>query len=216
MTTLDMRSPTAREPLGASGGSGSTARLTPAAFAQQAEAMRPRLRSVARRVLGDDPHVEDVVQEAIVQGRRALARFRGEAKLTTWMHRIVTNAALMHLRRHRRCPELPFGDVSIPLASHVAQASGRADETPERRLLERERIQRLSEALALEPESTRDLVALSCVEECSHSEVAARLGLSKSAVKTRLFRTRQRLRATLDASLGERGGPSGRISDAGV
>ena len=189
MTDLDRRSRPAHPP--------ERNRLTPTEFARQAETLRPRLRGVAQQILGNDPQLEDVVQDAIVHGLRALERFRHEAKLSTWMHRIVTNTALMHLRSRRRRPEqfleeLPCAKVELrPQNDH-------GERTPERQLLDRETIQSLTRALAIEPEFTRDLVALACVEERSHAEVAARLGLTKSAVKTRLFRARARLRASMD------------------
>ncbi len=168
-----------------------------AEFAREAELLRPRLRAVARRIVGDSPEVEDVVQDAIVQGLHGLDRFRGDAKLSSWMHRIVTNAALMHLRRRRRQAELLVPDAGETWDVGPSQLDRGASESPERRLLEHERLERLGRALAVQPKAARELMAMCCIEERSMAEVADALGISTNAAKTRLFRTRQRLRKAM-------------------
>src|SRR5438067_13509979 len=60
----------------------------------------------ARAILRDDAEAEDALQEAYIQAYRSLASFRAEAKLTTWLARIVANEALMRLRKQRRRAEI--------------------------------------------------------------------------------------------------------------
>ena len=75
------------------------------AFEELVRTFSPRLMAVARRIVGNDEDTRDVIQEAFLSAFRSLDRFAGEAKLSTWLHRIVINTALMKLRRRRRKPE---------------------------------------------------------------------------------------------------------------
>ena len=166
------------------------------AYAREVELLRPRMRAVAQRILGDRSDVDDAVQDAVVQGLRALDRFRGDAALSTWMHRIVVNACLMQLRRRRRRPEVPMHDsADFPEArDDLALPRHRS---PEDQLLAGEEIHRLRHAIASQPETTRVLIQLYCVEEKSLAQIADRLGITPSAVKTRLLRARQRIREAM-------------------
>src|SRR5262249_42735560 len=76
-----------------------------AAFAELIRLYGGRLLAVARRMLRVEEDARDAVQEAFVSAFRAIDRFEGGARLSTWLHRIVVNAALMRLRRQRRKPE---------------------------------------------------------------------------------------------------------------
>jgi RNA polymerase sigma-70 factor (ECF subfamily) len=63
-------------------------------------AYAPRVHSLARRVLGNEADVEDVVQEVLLQVVRKLDTFGGRAALTTWLHRVTVNCALLHRRKN--------------------------------------------------------------------------------------------------------------------
>ncbi len=177
--------------------------LDPDTYAVEVERMRPRLRAVARRILGDRPDLDDVVQDAVLQGLVALERFRGDSKLSSWMHRIVTNAALMHLRRGRRRPELLLANPADEVAprSPVAPASY---DTPERVVLARSDIEHVLDAFAREPGASRDLIELACLQDLSLREVGESLGISANAAKTRLCRARRRLREAMQEAEGRR------------
>jgi RNA polymerase sigma-70 factor (ECF subfamily) len=163
-----------------------------------------RLFSVARRIVGTDEDARDVVQEAFLSAFRALERFHGDARLSTWLHRIVVNTALMKLRTRKRKPEesiepmLPgflgdghfserFKDWNEP----VDQALSRA----ETRALVRHRINEL-------PESFRTVLLLRDIEGLSTEETAKVLETTPNAVKIRLHRARQALRTLLAPHLG--------------
>src|SRR5262245_58523365 len=81
------------------------------AFEQLVRQYSGRLVAVARRLLGNEHDAQDALQEAFLSAFKALAQFTGTAKLSTWLHRIVVNAALMKLRSRRRKPEEPIGDL---------------------------------------------------------------------------------------------------------
>src|ERR1043165_7422768 len=76
-----------------------------AAFEQVVRLYGGRLLAVARRIVGTEEDARDVVQDAFLNAFKSLDRFEGNAKLSTWLHRIVVNAALMKLRTRKRKPE---------------------------------------------------------------------------------------------------------------
>jgi RNA polymerase sigma-70 factor (ECF subfamily) len=158
-----------------------------------------RMLSVARRLLRQEDDAQDVVQEALLAAFRALPRFEGQSKLSTWLHRIVVNAALMKLRSQRRRGEAPIDD----LLPHFDETGHRLDDRSEApmpdveldRAALRARVRRCIDHL---PESYRTVLVLRDVEELDTAEVARLLETSEGAVKTRLHRARQALRTLLE------------------
>jgi len=161
-----------------------------------------RLLSVARRMLHSDEEAQDVLQEAFLSVFRHVDTFAEGSQLSTWLHRIVVNAALMKLRSRRRRGEesieelLPrFGDDG-----HWAEqpSAWRSDELLERkqtRAMMRRCIERL-------PERHREVLVLRDIEDLDTSEVAELLGISANVVKVRLHRARQALRTLVAGELG--------------
>ncbi len=149
----------------------------------------PRLMAVALRYLRDPEEAADVLQDAFLSAIRSLPHFEGRAQLTTWLHRIVVNAALMRLRSRRRRPETPLGES-------VGRV-GFSLETPEWHL-ERLRVrQQVREAVARLPPQARDAVARCDLLELDRSTVARSLGIQRDALKMRLHRGRRALRNDL-------------------
>ena len=145
----------------------------------------------ARSILKDDSEAEDAVQEAYLRAYRAIERFRGDAKLSTWLVRIVVNEALGRLRRRSRGAE-----IALQL-DEAADASQAAPEQPERaaqRAQQRRIVEREIDAL---PDVMRTVFVLRALEEMSVEEVAAALGIPAATVRTRFFRARHALRAAL-------------------
>jgi RNA polymerase sigma factor (sigma-70 family) len=83
------------------------------AFETLVERHQHRAYALARRLVGSDGDAQDVLQESFLSVYRKLGSFRGEARFSTWLHRIVTNAALMHLRARARRPQEPL-DAFLP------------------------------------------------------------------------------------------------------
>ncbi|MBI3770204.1 MAG: sigma-70 family RNA polymerase sigma factor [Deltaproteobacteria bacterium] len=174
-----------------------------AAFEELVRVHGARMLAVARRMLRVEEDARDAVQEAFVSAFKAVERFQGNARLSTWLHRIVVNAALMRLRRQRRKPEesidelLPRFDESGSWEREPVHWSTPLDlaEQRETRAVVRECIDRL-------PASYRTVLVLRDLEELDTDEAAVVLGLSVSAVKTRLHRARQALRTLLEQRLG--------------
>jgi len=159
----------------------------------------PRLLAVARRLVRDEGEAQDVVQTAYLSAFRAVEQFEGAAQISSWLHRIVVNTALMKLRTRRRKPEEsiePLLPSFLTDGHHVEQFSdwsAPADvllERKETRAIVRDHIDQL-------PESYRDVLILRDIEELSTQEVADALGLTPTAVKVRLHRGRQALSTLL-------------------
>ena len=160
-----------------------------------------RMLAVARRFLSSDEDAREAVQEAFVSAFRAIDRFEGEARLSTWLHRIVVNACLMKLRTRRRKPEESIEDLlpRFQENGHLAELPTGWREGADA-LLEREEARNLvREAIERLPEAYRTVLLLRDIEEYDTEQAAQALGLTRAAVKTRLHRARQALRQLLDA-----------------
>jgi RNA polymerase sigma-70 factor (ECF subfamily) len=167
---------------------------------------QPRVFRLARRLTGNDGDAQDAVQETFLQVYRGLPSFRGDARFSTWMYRIATNAALMQRRARARRPAeslesyLPRFDVAGGHAATPAelQAPCQAEEVLDRRLLAekaRAGIDRL-------PDLYREAFVLRDLEELPTSEVAEVLGLEAATVRQRVHRARLMLRGYLAALAG--------------
>ena len=154
----------------------------PEALAVAIRADRRRLHAVAFRLLGSDDDADDAVQEACLRAVRALDRFRGEASLSTWLHRIVSNVCLDMLRRRRTPPGVPDDldrDPQPDVADGVAERGDLAD------------------AMVLLSPAERRTVVLADVFGLGHAEVAALLRVAPGTVASRLHRARRTLRDAL-------------------
>jgi RNA polymerase sigma-70 factor (ECF subfamily) len=160
-----------------------------------------RMLMVARRYVGNDEDARDVVQAAYLSAFRALSQFEGAAQLSTWLHRIVVNTALMKLRSRRRRPEEPIDDL-LPAfqedGHHVEQFADWC--VPADQLIERKETRATVRACIEQlPDNYRAVVMLRDIEELSTQEVADMLSITPTAVKVRLHRARQALSTLLRA-----------------
>jgi len=174
------------------------------AFETIVRAYGPRLLAVARRLVRDEAEAQDVLQSAYLSAFRAVHEFEGTAQISSWLHRIVVNTALMKLRTRRRKPEEPI-DPLLPTflddGHHVEQFSDWA--APADVMLERKETRAAVRAnIDLLPESYRSVLLLRDIEELSTQEVADALGLTPTAVKVRLHRARQALSSLLRRAFG--------------
>lgn len=85
----------------------------PHAFAELVQRHRDRLWAVALRTLSDYEEAADALQDALLSAYRAASRFRGDAAVTTWLHRIVVNACLDRMRRRTLRPAVPVDDAGL-------------------------------------------------------------------------------------------------------
>jgi RNA polymerase sigma-70 factor (ECF subfamily) len=162
--------------------------------------------TLAMRLMGDEDDARDVLQDAYLRAFRALRRFRGDARFTTWLYRIVANcAATAQGRRGRhRHDELP---------DDLALADDHPDRDPERKAADSFDRGRVQAALAELPEKLRLVVVLRDVYDLPHEAIAQELGITETAAKVRLHRARKKLRAVLFPQLGDADDVAGSLSD---
>ena len=148
----------------------------------------PRVYAVVRRIAADDDLAQDYAQEAWIRAIRALPTFRGDARFSTWLHRIAVNAALQALRkaetRTRREGPAPAQVPAAPTHSDT--------------LLRK----RLEQALATLPEGMRQVLILHDVEGYTHEEIGDVLGVTSGTPKSQLFKARAKMRALLSSLSG--------------
>ena len=157
-----------------------------------------RLFRLARGILRDDGEAEDALQNAYFKAFTALAGFRGEAKLTTWLSRIVMNECLQRLRGARtQIPAIacePAIEAQIiPFPQSAMQVGD-----PEKTMAQRELLHLVETAVDALPDDFRLVLIARTIEGMSVGETAELLGVRAGTVKTRLFRARQMLRTALD------------------
>ena len=173
------------------------------AFATLVRQHAGRMLSAARRLLRNDDDARDAVQEAFVSAARAIDRFAGGSKVSTWLHRIVINTALMKLRARKRRAEEPIEDLLPRFDADGFRIGAVATwETPSDVLLERREtramVRRCIDRL---PERYRTVLLLRDIEELDTQESADLLGTTPNTVKIRLHRARQALRTLLEREL---------------
>lgn len=172
----------------------------PLAFELLVRREMPVLLRVARRFMKSEEDARDAVQDAFVAAYRSIGTFGAHARLSTWLHRIVVNACLMRLRAQRRRPEEDIEEYLPRFREdgHQLAGSEQWSETAET-ILERTELQGIvRQSIDQLPDTYREVLLLRDIEELSTDETAAMLGVTPNAVKIRLHRARQALRALLD------------------
>lgn len=152
----------------------------PDAFSELVRRHRDRLWAVAMRTLGDREEAADALQDALISAFRAAANFRGDAAVTTWLHRIVMNACFDRLRRRRAHPTVELPETDWP-ARHI---------DTDLALDVRSALRRL-------PDDQRAAIVLVDMEGFSVADAAAALDIAVGTVKSRCARGRARLAVML-------------------
>ena len=154
----------------------------PSAFTTLIARHRDRLWAVALRTMGDPDDAADALQDALLAAHRGAAGFRGEAAVTTWLHRVVVNACLDRLRRIKAKPTVPLPDHDSAHPVEPSDPIGR-----------RELAMEIGQALAAIPADQRAALVLVDVEGFSVDEAAAILDCPPGTVKSRCARGRAKL-----------------------
>jgi RNA polymerase sigma-70 factor (ECF subfamily) len=174
------------------------------AFDELVRSTAPRLLATLRRMLRSDEDARDALQESYFAAFRALGRFEGQARLSTWLHRIAVNTALMRLRSRRRRPEASIDELlpRFDADGHRVLEPPCARPSAEEELDEAQRRAAVRAAVDRLPELHRTVLVLRDIEGLGSEETARALGISVDAAKMRLHRARQALRTLLAAELG--------------
>ena len=174
------------------------ARALDALFARNTRA----LYQTALRVLGNPEDAEEALQEGLLSAYRNLPRFERRSQFSTWLTRIVINAALMRRRSKRARPAVSLDDFvsegDLPLAERFADEGP----NPEQLYAGTELGDRMNKKLAEISPLLRKAFWLREIEGLSAEEAAQVLGVSRNTLKARLWRARQELAARLGLTLG--------------
>ncbi len=162
------------------------------AFSDMVEQYTNYAYNIAYRMMNNPADADDVVQDAFLSAYRARDRFRGDAQVTTWLYRIVVNAALQKIRKERKPQRM--AQASVEDVEIVDWSPG-----PESQTLNNELREKLEEAISELPEDLRTAVVLRDVQQLTTEEAASTVGVSVSAFKARLHRGRVALREELNA-----------------
>ena len=175
-----------------------------AAFSQLVEAYSGKLYRLSLKMLQNPQDAEDVLQETFIKAFKHIRNFDGRSSISTWLYRIVTNEALMLLRRKQ--PDM----VSIEEPDQDGEPEQEPLQIvdwccmPEQEMMSAEARSYMDQAIEQLPTGLRAVFVLRDIEGLSTEETSEVLNLSEAAVKTRLSRARMRLRELLSAYFGER------------
>lgn len=171
----------------------------PDAFATLVRRHRDRLWAVALRTTGDPEDAADALQDALISALRGAATYRGDAAVTTWLHRVVINASLDRIRRRQARPAVPLDGHELP---------GRHDDHAAT-------VTRLDiwAALSKLPEAQKVALILVDLEDMTIAETAAILEVPEGTVKSRCSRARTAMAALLRDATATRAVGSGNRTD---
>jgi len=174
------------------------------AFEQLVRSTSGRLLAAARRLLRNEEDARDAVQSAFIRAFQSLSRFREESRLSTWLHRILVNEALMKLRSRARAEEESIDPLLPTFVPDGHQTRDTVDwsESADKALERAETRALINRAIDQLPESYRTVLVMRDLEEMSTAEVAEMLGVSANVIKVRLHRARQALRTLLEHEFG--------------
>lgn len=168
------------------------------AYALLVDRYKDRAFSLAFRLVGRREEAEELVQDAFVKAYRKLDTFRGDARFSTWLHRIVHNVCMTRVTRRRPQPRsLDDDDETLQISSNGRDLQESIEAGEMMRMVETE-ISRLSEKL-------KTPLLLFYLEQMKYEEIAALMGIPVGSVKTYLFRGRTILRERLRKQLQSEG-----------
>lgn len=163
-----------------------------------------RLLGLAKRILGDEDLARDAVQESFLNAYRAIDRFNEDARIGTWLHRIVVNSALAIIRRRKRRPESFLADAvadrlgsGCPGDESLRERSA-SFEPEDDRIARRQVRELVQDCLAHMKDNHRAVLTLRYIQEYDTEETAQILGIAPNTVKTRLLRARDALRQIIE------------------
>ncbi|SRR5258708_4334580 len=175
------------------------------AFDQLVRSTSGRLLATARRLVRNEEEARDVVQSAFIRAFQSLSRFRAESRISTWLHRIVVNEALMRLRSRANAEQPSIDDLLPTFVDDGHQTRDTIDwsESAEAALQRKETAEIVRRNIDKLPDSYRTVLVMRDLEEMSNAEIADALGISANLVKVRIHRARQALRTLLEREFGE-------------
>lgn len=159
------------------------------AFSELVERYKHLVYGLVYRLTADRSQVDDIAQEVFLKIHRGLPYFRGDARLSTWIYRIVQNVCFE--ARPRRAPDF---SLDVPPEARPVREPGQ----PDGAFAELELRDRLDKAIAQLPDQYRLLIAAHYLEGVQYEALAEAMNIPLGTVKTHLYRAKRRLRELLD------------------
>jgi RNA polymerase sigma-70 factor (ECF subfamily) len=147
------------------------------------------------RMVQNHAVAEELAQDVFVRVYRSRHAYEPSAKFTTWLFRITTNVALNHFRDQRHDNQNVSLDAPTPSGKRFEAPDGKF--SIEQRLVNEATAREIREAISLLPEKQRAAVLMHKYQDMDYNQIANVLGMSRSAVKALMFRSYERLRASL-------------------
>lgn len=164
------------------------------------DAERNYVFSIAMKYMKDEEAAADVTQDAMLLAHRHRKSFRGDSRFSTWLYRVAATTALMHLRKRKRksreilAPNRPDGQSMFPEESAVPELS------PEDHVANTEAVGIVRDRLDELGDKYKEIFWMRYLEGYTETEIARRLDLNLSTVKTRAHRAKVAIRETLRAA----------------
>jgi len=152
------------------------------AFEEIVTRYQRRVYTIALRMCGNPEDANDVTQDVFVSALKALRRFRGDAQLSTWLHRVAVNSSLDHLRRVKRRRDRPGLNDEVDLPS--------GDAGPDEHAVAASRAAEVQRALLKISEEHRAVLVLHDLQGLDYAEIAETLDIPLGTVKSRIHRAR--------------------------
>ncbi len=155
------------------------------AFAILVDRHKDMAYNLSYKIVHNSEDAEEITQDAFVKAYRSLARFKGDARFSTWLYRIVYNSSISHIRKKQR--EIPVDNKSVDMLKY----SGLTDEQDPKD----DELLAVALRMAVDslPVQEKTMITLYYYQNTSIEEIAQIMSLSGSNVKVRLFRTRKKL-----------------------
>lgn len=169
----------------------------PDAFGEIVKRWERKIFALCFGMLSREDEAKDAAQETFIAAYKNLARFRGEAKVSSWLHRIAVNQCLTRKRREKTRSE-SFFDGSESAEEKVFTAPSRL--SPSRIAEQDERMRAVRQAVSALPEDLRQVVVMKEFEEMTFQEISDTIDLPLSTVKSRLYTALKQLRMKLEKS----------------
>ena len=165
------------------------------AFGEIVRRWERRIYVLAYGILGREEEARDATQETFIAAFRSLGGFRGEARVSSWLHRIAVNQCITRQRRARTRPE---NSLEAETEGNGRQFAAPAHASPAHQAEGRERTTAVRRAVAALPPELREVIVLKEFEELTFQEIADALGVPLSTVKSRLYTALKQLRLRLE------------------
>ena len=165
------------------------------AFGEVVRRWERKIYALAYGILGSCEDARDASQETFIAAYRNLQGFRGEAKVSSWLHRIAVNQCISRQRRARVRAETALEDEASAPEATLLSAAG---ESPARATESKQRAEAVRRAVASLPQELREVVLMKEFEELTFQEIADALRVPPSTVKSRLYTALRQLRLRLE------------------